>query len=253
MELDRGSDHRAISRVDRKEAGRERVIIEGITPEVDGGRFPAKRTVGDVVRVEADVFADGHDAILAALLYQHESSPDWREAPMQPLVNDRWFGEFRVTELGRYRYTILGWVDHFETWRRDLLKRIEADTDSAIDYQIGADLIEQGATRAKEPDAGWLRNRAAALRGEENRQQHRADGTDAALDRTMKRYPDRSLASRFERELVLVVDPVRARFSSWYEVFPRSTALEPGKHGTFADCEARLPYIAAMGFDVVYL
>lgn len=209
--------------------------------------------MGDLVRVEADVFADGHDAILATLLYQHESSPGWREAPMQPLVNDRWFGEFQVTELGRYRYTILGWVDHFETWRRDLLKRIEADTDSAIDYQIGADLIEQGAARAKEPDAGWLRNRAAALRGEENRQQHRADGTDAALDRTMKRYPDRSLASRFERELALVVDPVRARFSSWYEVFPRSTALEPGKHGTFADCEARLPYIAAMGFDVVYL
>jgi starch synthase (maltosyl-transferring) len=172
---------------------------------------------------------------------------------MQPIVNDRWFGEFRVTELGRYCYTILGWVDHFETWRRDLLKRIEADTDSAIDYLIGADLIDQAAGRAPEPDAGWLRKRAADLRSQENRHQQRSDGTDAALDRTMKRYPDRRYASRSERELVLVVDPVRARFSSWYELFPRSTAAEPGKHGTFADCEARLPYIAAMGFDVVYL
>lgn len=172
---------------------------------------------------------------------------------MQPLVNDRWFGEFPVSELGRYRYTIEGWVDHFETWRRDLLKRIEADTDSAIDYAIGAELIEHAAGRAQEPDAGWLRKRAEALRTATDRQEQRTNGTDSALDKTMKRYPDRRFASRFERELALVVDPVRARFSSWYELFPRSTSPDPGKHGTFADCEARLPYIAGMGFDVVYL
>ncbi|MGH9582791.1 MAG: maltotransferase domain-containing protein, partial [Bryobacteraceae bacterium] len=242
MELDRGSDNRAISRVDRTDAAaRERVVIECIAPEVDGGRFPAKRTVGDIVRVEADLFADGHDAVLAVLLYRHENSPEWREAPMQPLVNDRWFGEFPVSELGRYLYTILGWVDHFETWRRDLLKRIDADNDAAIDYSIGAELIDQAAARAKEPDAAWLRKRAEALRGAEDRQQQRAHGTDTALDKAMRRYPDRSFASRFERELLLVVDPVRARFSSWYELFPRSTAPEPERHGTFADCEARLP------------
>src|SRR5579875_882117 len=96
--------------------GRRRVVIESVTPEVDGGRFPAKRVVGDLVRVEADVFADGHDAILAAILYRHESASQWQEVPMQPMVNDRWFGEFRVSQLGRYHYTILGWVDRFETW-----------------------------------------------------------------------------------------------------------------------------------------
>jgi starch synthase (maltosyl-transferring) len=224
-----------------------------VTPEVDGGRFPAKRTVGDIVRVEADLFADGHDAILAALLYRHESSPDWQEGPMQPLVNDRWFGEFPVSELGCYRYTVVGWVDHFETWRRDLLKRIEADNDASIDYLIGADLIDQAALRAKEPDAGWLRGRAQELRRAEDRQRQRMTGADPMLNETTRRYPDRSFSSRFERELVLVVDPVRARFSAWYELFPRSTAVDPGRHGTFADCEARLPYIAGMGFDVVYL
>jgi starch synthase (maltosyl-transferring) len=220
---------------------------------VDGGRFPAKRTVGDTVRVEADLFADGHDAILAVLLYRHEMSPDWREAPMQPIVNDRWFGEFPVSELGRYRYTVVGWVDHFETWRRDLLKRIEADSDAPIDYLIGADLIERASARAKEPDAKWLSARAQELRSANDRQRQRTAGADSMLNETMRRYPDRSFSSRFERELVLVVDPVRARFSSWYELFPRSTAADPGRHGTFADCEARLPYIAAMGFDVVYL
>src|SRR5437016_9289260 len=89
--------------------GRRRVIIEGLAPEVDGGRFPAKRTVDEVVRVEADIFTDGHDSISAALLYRHEDTPGWQESPMRPLVNDRWAGEFTVRELGRYRFTIRAW------------------------------------------------------------------------------------------------------------------------------------------------
>ena len=106
--------------------GRKRVIIEGITPQVDCGRFPAKRTVGDQVRVEADIFTDGHDAIAASLLAHREGSDEWTEIPMKSLVNDRWEAAFRVSELGRYGYKVQGWVDHFETWRRDLLKRIAA-------------------------------------------------------------------------------------------------------------------------------
>ena len=111
--------------------GRRRVIIEGITPQVDCGRFPAKRTVGDQVRVEADVFTDGHDAIAASLLARREGSKEWTEIPMKPLVNDRWEAAFRVGELGRYGYKVQGWVDHFETWRRDLLKRIKAESDTS--------------------------------------------------------------------------------------------------------------------------
>jgi len=105
--------------------GRRRVIIEEISPEVDGGRFPAKRSIGDLVRVEADVFTDGHDSVAAVLLFRHESSASWNETPMQALVNDRWFAEFPVSELGRYRYTVHAWVDHWETWRRDLLKPLQ--------------------------------------------------------------------------------------------------------------------------------
>ncbi len=237
--------------------GRRRVVIESITPRVDGGRFPAKRTVGDQVCVEADIFTDGHDAIAASLLAHRESSNGWTEIPMRPLVNDRWTATFRVAELGRYAFKVQGWVDHFETWRRDLLKRIEAETDALVDYLIGADLVAQAADRASGADAGWLRERASALRSgpdpKTDPKALRAHATDPMLQTLVLRYPDKRFASESDRELAVVVDPVRARFSSWYEVFPRSTSPEPGRHGTFADCEERLAGIAAMGFNVVYL
>src|ERR1700684_3731330 len=125
--------------------GRRRVVIEGITPQGDGGRFPAKRTVGDQVRVEADVFTDGHDGIAVSLLAHREGSAEWTEIPIQALVNDRWEAAFRVGELGRYGFKVQGWVDHFATWRRDLLKRIKADTDAAGHYLIGSRLVAGGA------------------------------------------------------------------------------------------------------------
>ncbi len=232
--------------------GRGRVVIEGISPEIDGGRFPAKRTVGDIVRVEADIFTDGHDSISAALLYRHEDAPGWQESPMQALVNDRWAGEFTVQELGRYRFTIHAWVDHWETWRHDLLKRIEAKSDAPLDYLIGANLIEEAAARAAGQDADWLRKEALALRAEQAIESRRRVATHQSLDDAMGRYPDRRFASEADRELVIVVDPVRARFGAWYEMFPRSTSAQPHIRGTLASCEARLHYVAAMGFDVVY-
>jgi starch synthase (maltosyl-transferring) len=233
--------------------GRKRVVIEGITPQVDGGRFPAKRTVGDQVRVEADIFTDGHDAIAASLLARREGSSAWTEIPMQPLVNDRWFATFRVGELGRYGFKVQGWVDHFETWRRDLLKRITAESDAVVDYLIGAELVAAAATRATGADHGWLNERAAVLRAEKTPAALRIHATDPMLHELALRYPDKRFATESDKELMIVVDPVRARFSSWYEFFPRSTTGQPGKHGTFADCEKRLAYAAEMGFNVVYL
>jgi len=237
-----------------KEDGRRRVVIEGLSPEVDAGRFPAKRTVGDLVRVEADIFTDGHDAVSAALLYRHEGSQEWSETPMIFLVNDRWFGEFRVLDLGRYFFKVAGWVDHFETWRRDLHKRIQADSDTTVDYLMGAEILSHIARQTKPDDAGWLKARLDILKSKEAaKEDKRKVATDALLNEIIRRYPDREFASESERVLELVVDPVRGRFSAWYELFPRSTAPVAGQHGTFADCEARLPYIAEMGFDIVYL
>jgi starch synthase (maltosyl-transferring) len=228
-------------------------VIEGMSPAVDGGLFPAKRSVGDEVRVEADIFTDGHDVLSASLLAHREGSEDWTEIPMRPLVNDRWTAAFRVGELGRYGFKVRGWVDHFETWWLDLLKRIAAESDTAVDYLIGAGLVEEAADRATGGDALWLRERAKVLGAVKEPKEMRTHATDPMLRELVLRYPDKRFATESEVELAVVVDPLRARFSAWYELFPRSTAEEPGKHGTFADLEKRLEYIAGMGFNVVYL
>ena len=210
--------------------GRKRVVIEGISPEIDGGRFPAKRCQGDPVRVEADIFTDGHDSIAAAVLVHREGSDDWTEIPMEPVTNDRWTATFRVKELGRYGFKVQGWVDHFETWHRGLLKRIAAETDAAVDYLIGADLIEAASARAiptSEEDSSWLLERALKLRAKSglpdqtDLQVLRAVATDPELHERALRYPDKSFATESDREAFVVVDPVHARFSSWYEFFPR--------------------------------
>ncbi len=236
-----------------KSDGRKRVVIEGISPAVDCGRFAAKRTVGDLVRVEADIFTDGHDAIAASLLAHREGFEGWTEISMRPLVNDRWTASFRVSEVGRYGFKVQGWVDHFETWHRDLLKRIKAENDTRVDYLIGADLIALAADRALGDDAILLRERASVLRSGKDPLALRAKASDPLIRELVLRYPGKRFATESDRELSIVVDPVRARFSSWYELFPRSTAAQAGQHGTFADCEKRLPYIAGMGFTIVYL
>lgn len=231
---------------------RNRVVIEEVKPEVDAGRFAIKRTLGERVVVEADVYADGHDAIACILRYRRADGRQWNEAPMQPLGNDRWRGEFTVTELGRHRYTVTGWIDPFASWRQDLIKRVLPE-DIALALFIGADRIEDAAGRAKGSDAKRLKEIAAALRGEGDVEEGRALATNPDLNKLMDRYADRRLATYYPRELEVVVDRERARFSTWYELFPRSCADTPGRHGTFRDLEARLPYIAEMGFDVLYL
>jgi len=235
--------------------GRKRVIIEGIQPVVDAGRFPVKRTVGDQVLVEADIFTDGHDAIAAALLARRDGHDDWVEIPMRALGkgSDRWAATFRVSDVGRYEFKVQAWVDHFETWHRDLLKRIAAESDATVDYLIGVELITAAARRAGAEDAPWLEERSELLRFTAQKDKLRSIATDPKLLQTALRYPDKQFASESEHVYSVVVDPVIARFSAWYEFFPRSTAQEPGKHGTFADCEKRLPYVAELGFNVVYL
>lgn len=235
--------------------GRRRVIIEGVAPTVDAGRFPVKRTVGDHVRVEADIFTDGHDAIAASVLARRNGSAEWQQIPMRALGqgSDRWAAAFRVGEVGRYSFKVQAWVDHFDTWRRNLLKRITADSDASVDYLIGADITDAAAQRATGPDAVWLAARAEALRTSTERSVLRTLATDPKLHELAQHFPDTQFASESDRNYEVVVDPVIARFSAWYEFFPRSAAAEPGKHGTFADCERRLPYVAALGFNVVYL
>lgn len=236
------------------EEGRKRVIIENPSPQIDGGRFPIKRTVGESVRVEIDMFSDGHNAIAGVIRYRPETSDQWLYALLQPLVNDRWAGEFTVTEMGRYVYTFMGWVDDFETWRRDLRKRLDAGQDVTVDLQIGAELVDQASQRATGADAEALKRYAQQLRTEHKDEQSQIAEQVLSEDVSalVRKYPKLDWATTYERTLELFVDRERARFSTWYEMFPRSCG-KPGEHGTFKDCEARLPYIADMAFDVLYL
>lgn len=233
--------------------GRKRVVIESVEPEIDAGRFPVKRIIGDSIEVEADVFADGHDHVDARLLFRFHETPTWSAVPMRPLGNDRWRGEFPVTREGEYLYTVAGWIDHFDTWRSDLEKRIAAGQDIRVDLLNGAQLVEQAALRAGRDDADALRRWEAELRATEEIAAAPTAALDPALAAMMALYLDPAMETRYERELRVTVDREKARYSAWYEMFPRSTAMEPGRHGTFKDCEARLDYVARLGFDVLYL
>ena len=232
--------------------GTRRAVIENVRPEVDAGRFPIKRVVGESVAVEADVFADGHDAVRCVLRHRHEQQAAWRETEMQALANDVFRAEFAVEELGRYRYTVMAWVDRFLSWRRGFARRVDS-ADIVAAALIGAALIEEAAARAAATDAQALQSWTRRLRAERDPVELKRLGLDEALWRVAEPHLDRSRATAYERELEVIVDRELARFSAWYEFFPRSCGGVAGKHGTFADCEARLDYVGELGFDIVYL
>jgi len=276
--------------------GRSRVVIEHISPQIDGGRHPVCRILGDQVAVTAVIFADGHDHVAARLLYRHDAESDWRFTPMTQGANDLWSGSFTVDRIGQWHYAILGWVDHFDTWVSDLRKRLAAQPipvesqsiasrareatiasahiatemfdspggleagpqpvseDVQIAFRTGAVLIEQAASRAEGGDDKSLLESARFLTTLADRNLSFYDfPLDPEALTLAEKYPDLSLARQSDPVLSLWVDRQRAQFSAWYELFPRSTSTVLGKHGTFADVEAQLPEIAAMGFDILYL
>jgi len=239
-------------------AGRARAVVDAVLPVVDGGRFPVKRVTGEAVVIEAHVFTDGHDVPRVMLQWWKEGASRCEEIPMKLRYNDEWHARFVAPAPGRYFYTVVAWVDAFESWHEELERRVDPD-DIRIAARVGAQEIRAAAGRAADgADARVLADWAQALE---------ADAADAEVDAEVlkalaldeqradaaRRHPDRSLEVRHAAELPLVVERVRARFSSWYELFPRSAGDTPGRHGTLQDVAKRLPLIAAMGFDIVYL
>lgn len=233
--------------------GRSRVVVERVRPEVDSGAFAIKRVIGETLVVEADILVDGHDVPRAEILYRHAREESWRSSPMKPIGNDRWRGEFPALELGQYDYTVQGWIDRFETWRREMIKRLASSQDVQVEFLIGASLIEDAASQAAGEDAAQLRNWVRILRDPAEGERAREIALSGDVAEVVQQYSDRRFAGRYGNSLRLVVDRKKAGFSTWYEMFPRSCSSEAGRHGTLRDCEARLPYIAAMGFDVLYL
>ena len=232
--------------------GRVRAVIDAVRPAVDGGRFAVKRVAGEALEVEAHCFADGHDVLRARLLWRAEDARDWQEVEMKPLGNDVWRAQFTPKEIGRYRYSAAAWVDAFATWRHDFARR-EDPADQALAALAGAYLADEAAARAKGADAQQLKDWAARLRAAKKPEEIRATALDEVMAALAMRYPDRSLEARWGVDMPLIVDRERARYSTWYELFPRSAGTQPGKHGTFKDVEKRLAYVAELGFDVLYM
>lgn len=233
------------------------ILIEGVEPEVDGGRFPAKRLAGEAVRIRADIYKDGHD-VLAAQVAWRQLTPvagqtDWQAVPMRALPNDRWEAELTLPRPGRYAFTVEAWTDAWASFAQELERKVKAGWSVKSELLEGAALLDafaERAARAKDgaEDARALRDAARAVR----------DGSAArALDPTLRdltaRHRDRAAATRSERMPEILAEPPRAETGAWYEFFPRSASRDPTRHGTFQDAEQRLPEIAAMGFDVVYL
>jgi starch synthase (maltosyl-transferring) len=220
-----------------------RVVVENVLPQVDGGRFPVKRTAGEAVTVTADIHADGHDMLAAVLLYRRAGGAAWSELPMHDVENDRWEGTFTVEALGRYEYTIEGWVDRFASWRHELSKKVGAGQDVTAELLEGATIVE----RASPEKARVLADVKTPVEARV------AEALREELSALMSRRPDRSHATRFDRVLEVTVDRERARFGAWYEMFPRSTGPDPSRSATFDEAQNMLPYVASMGFDVLYL
>jgi len=230
-----------------------RVVIEGVSPEIDGGRFPVKRVAGDDLELRASIFTEGHDRLGAVLLHRRSGESTWSETPMRELGNDCFSASFTVPEIGSYEYTLEAWVDRFATWRDGLSRKVEARVDVASELLEGADLVAAACRRAQGGDAASLAERAERLRARVPSAARVPLALDEALRAAMARCPDRSESTRYPHLLTVCVERERAAVGAWYEFFPRSCAKEPGRHGTLEDAASRLRHVASMGFDVVYL
>jgi starch synthase (maltosyl-transferring) len=242
---------------------RRGIVIERIDPQLDGGRHAVKRVVGDDLLVTADIFGDGHDLLDAALLLRAEgpgSRSAWREGPMRLIDNDRWSGTIRLDRNARHRYAIEAWRDWFGSLRSALLKKVEGDVDFAVELEEARLLLVAALQRAEangrsgQTDAAVIREALAVMRRARSDAGRAAAITRDELLDAVRRHPDRTAAMR-STELPLMVDRERARFGAWYELFPRSQGGDPAKPRptTFDEAAWRLPEIASLGFDVVYL
>lgn len=227
--------------------GQSRVVIENVQPEVDGGAYPARRTVGERVNVYASIFGDGHDLIRARLLYKKEGATTWETTAFRHTLNDEWFGFFQVAEKGNYLFTIEAWIDHFETWYEGFKKKTEAGLDVHVELQEGALILRELSNADK--------NLIAAARKLQNTSDYRGAIGFVLSDEFRQIVHDHPFVRheiRYGKELRVIAEHRKTGFSTWYELFPRSASLED-RHGTFKDVIKLLPRTAAMGFDVLYL
>ena len=229
------------------------IVIERVAPELDGGRYPVKRIVGETLEVTADIFKEGHDTIAGILRYRAQDDKEWQETPMHHVDNDRWAGSFLLSENTRYLYSLGAYIKSFETWRAELTKKHGVVPDLASELFEGEAQLLATIDQAKGLDLETLKKWASQWKTAPNQDARIAVALDADLALLVNRYEQRAAWSTYPLELAVIVDRERARYGAWYEIFPRSEGTIEGQGGTFKDCEARLPAIRDMGFDVLYL
>lgn len=227
------------------------VIIEAVEPQLDGGRYPIKREVGDWLRVFADIYSEGHDVISAVLKFRHKGDVAWRETAMKELVNDQWTAKFHLAVNGRYEYTIEAWTNRFESWRKDMVKKVEAENDVSLELIEGRHLLTEIMEHAAPAEYGIIEQTLHKFDGGEHAERL-ALMLSGSLREAVARIPDRPDATQYDPVLEVTVDRPIARYAAWYEMFHRSQGTEPGKSATFEDCIRRLPEIRSLGFNVIY-
>ncbi len=228
-----------------------RIVVQNVSPQLEGGAYFIKRVVGQSVTVTADVLADGHDIIRCRILYRHESEKQWFEAPMKDVGNDSWSGTFNVDKQGYYTYLVEGWVDYALNWQHGTRRKIEAGQNVASELLEGAQYVAEILKTASAEDKKYLESVQDSFKSAKAYDDAVAEATSDRLHEVLARYPQRLIENR-SPEYRVYVDRQKALFSTWYEFFPRSASRTQGKHGTFKDCEKLLPRIAAMGFDTLY-
>ena len=230
-----------------------RVQIEAVSPSVDCGRYASKAVIGDDVIVGADIFREGHDKLAASVRYRGPDDSKWREEPLAPDVNDRWYGAFRVDAIGPWRFSINAWTDHYATWLDALRKNHAAGKDLTLDVADGAVLLDRRRKKTATGDRRWIERAIDTLGSDAPIDEKVAAAANPDLLAALSRNPERLDLTTSQPDLPLWVDRERGRYSAWYEMFPRSEGATETRSGTFRDAAKRLPAIAEMGFDVLYL
>lgn len=228
------------------------ILIEHVRPAVDEGRYPVKREVGDNVHVTADIFREGHDLIAAEIRIREFGEDTWRAVPLSRGDNDVWYGDFTVSINGMAEYTIEAWPDHFESWRYELGKKIDAGLDVASELLEGYHFVEETFARASEVDVESMSAFLTRARATEHQPDVATIMLEPELARLVRANANRQGSATLDTPVPVYVDRVRARFAAWYSMFPRSSGTVEGKSGTFGDVIDQLPRIEAMGFDTLY-
>src|SRR6266849_5105843 len=228
-------------------------VIENLQPLIDGGRYPIKRVVGEDLRVQADIFKDGHDVVAAILKWRVLGESHWHETAMTHVDNDRWSGVCSLYENATYEYTVEAWTDVFRGWRHEFATKFKAEIVNLQSEALeGAALLEAAAQRATDvADRARLHELAEKIWTADNSEINRI-AQSAELEVLMATYPDRSSATQYAPAPRVIVDRLRARTAAWYEFFPRAAEGRGDRGSTFRDCLPRIDDAKAMGFDVIY-